>query len=85
MDQPYTPIACSDHDELLALATLRRQMTSTILDAGGNPLTLTGVIEDVYTRTGAEYMRMRDGTTVRLDQIVLLNGQAFGQDVCHIS
>jgi hypothetical protein len=68
MDQPYIPIDCERHDELLALATLRRPCT---LD------NLAGVIEDVYADTGVEYLRLRGGPTVRLDWIRALNGRPF--------
>lgn len=77
MDQPYTPIDCSRHDELLALATLRRPCTLEVELPDGTSAGLAGVIEDVYTETGAEYLRLRDGATVRLDRVRMLNGRPF--------
>jgi Rho-binding antiterminator len=77
MDQPYVPINCSRHDELLALASLRRPCTLEVELADGTPASLAGVIEDVYTETGAEYLRLRGGPTVRLDRIHALNGRPF--------
>lgn len=79
MDQPYTPIGCDEHDQLLALATLRQQMQCTILQPDGQQATLAGVIDDVYTSVGAEYLRLRDGATVRLDRIIALDGRPFGR------
>lgn len=75
MDQPYDPISCSVHDEFLALATLRRQCELTVLLLDGQTQTVSGVIEDVYTRAGAEYLQLRDGPTFRLDRILALNGR----------
>jgi transcriptional antiterminator Rof (Rho-off) len=77
MDQPYIPIDCARHDELLALATLRRPCTLEVELVDSTPANLAGVIEDVYTEAGAEYMRLRGGPTVRLDRIHSLNGQPF--------
>lgn len=77
MDQPYTPIDCARHDELLARASLRRACTLLVETPGAAPLLLSGVIEDVDTRAGAEYLRLRDGPTVRLDHIAMLDGLPF--------
>lgn len=78
MDQPYEPISCSIHDELLALATLRRDCELTVVLSDGQTRTVSGVIVDVYTRAGAEYLQLRDGPIFRLDQIRALNGRQFG-------
>lgn len=77
MDQPYLPIDCARHDELLALATLRSPCILGVALADGTSTELAGVIEDVYTEAGAEYLRLRQGTTVRLDRIRTLNGHPF--------
>lgn len=77
MEQPYIPIDCSRHDELLALATLRSHCVLEIALADGTSTELAGVIEDVYTEAGAEYLRLRQGTIVRLDRIRALNGHPF--------
>jgi len=77
MDQPYIPINCERHDELLALATLRRPCTLDVERPDGTFDNLAGVIEDVYADTGVEYLRLRGGPTVRLDRIRALNGRPF--------
>lgn len=77
MDQPYQPIDCEVHDQLLALATLRRPCALTVTQANGSNTVVSGVIEDVYTKTGAEYLKLRDGDTFRLDQITAIDGKAL--------
>ncbi|WP_440964430.1 hypothetical protein ACL58G_31305 [Massilia sp. GER05] len=77
MDQPYIPINCERHDELLALATLRRPCTLDVERPSGPLDNLAGVIEDVYADTGVEYLRLRGGPTVRLDRIRALNCRPF--------
>ncbi|NML63454.1 hypothetical protein HHL21_20640 [Massilia sp. RP-1-19] len=77
MDKPYEPISCAIHDEFLALASLRRSCELTVVLADGSEETVRGLIADVYTREGAEYLQLRDGPTFRLDQIRALDGKAL--------
>lgn len=110
MTEPYRPIACSLHDELEALATLRHECEIRFVadhegEAGRSDATegtgttgesdtserietddsgyavARGRIVDVYSRGGAEYLRLEDGTVIRLDRIVSVNGKPF-QTMC---
>lgn len=78
MDQDYLPIDCDEHDVLLALATLRRPMRCTVRRPDGQVAELEGIIEDVYTSAGAEYMRVSEGSVVRLDHILTVDGRPMG-------
>ena len=75
MEQPYQPIACDIHDVLLAKASLRQPCELTVRLPDGQHALLNGLIEDVYTRAGAEYLVLRNGPTFRLDQILALDGK----------
>lgn len=75
MDRPYIPISCAVHDELLALATLREECELTVERGPGAAERVRGVIVDVYSRGGAEFLQLRDGATFRLDEIQALNGR----------
>lgn len=77
MNQPYVPISCAVHDELLALATLRRECELTLVRGDGRPERVRGIIADVYSRGGAEYLELRGGGTYRLDQIQALDGKVM--------
>lgn len=74
MPEPYVPISCDVHDQLLALASLRKECEITVL-AEGKSGQIRGTIMDVYSRAGAEYLQMKDGSVFRLDQIEALNGR----------
>lgn len=76
--RPYQPIACATHDELLALATLRRESELTWTDASGAPVTRRSRIVDVYTRDGAEYLKLEDDTIIRLDDLRTVDGKQVG-------
>lgn len=65
----YQPIACIEH-ERLEFAVLRRIPLSLLLKDGR---TLNGQALDVYTRAGAEWLKLRDALgaehVLRLDEI----------------
>jgi len=75
MNQPYIPISCAVHDELLALASFHKDCELTIAVSEERAERIRGIIKDVYSREGAEYLQLRDGSTFRLDQILALNGR----------
>ncbi|MEK8088206.1 Rho-binding antiterminator [Thermithiobacillus plumbiphilus] len=71
MSEPYQPIACAFHEQL-ELAALKRQPVILHLQDGRS---LAGVIEDVWTAQGAEYLRLKAGNepvTLRLDLLARL-------------
>ena len=70
----YQPISCSVHDRLLALATLGRECTLLVRMPDDSRRLVRGVIVDVYSRDGAEHLRLADGTVIRLDHIQALDG-----------
>lgn len=73
VDRRYVPISCSVHDELLALATMQRECELTVVFEDGTTDRTRGIIADVYSREGAEYLELRDGRTFRLDWIQALD------------
>lgn len=64
----YQPIACAQH-ERLEFAVLRRIPLHLKLQDGRE---LTGLVLDVFTQDGAEWLKFRDGSdveeTLRLDR-----------------
>lgn len=74
-NRPYVPISCQEHDRLLALATLGQECEIEFGTEEGDVHTIRGVIEDVYTRNAAEYLRLRGGRILRLDQLQSLDGR----------
>lgn len=69
----YEPIDCGAHDQLLEWATLRQPVAITYETDGGEEAVASDVIEDVFTRNGAEFLRLRDGREIRLDKITDTN------------
>lgn len=79
MDSPYRPVDCGFHDHLLALATLRRVVTLQV--TGGDEPELKGRLVDVFTRDGAEYLRLDAGAAVRLDRILTVRDEEGGRTI----
>jgi len=72
---PYLPINCEFHDLLEALATTRKPAQIGFRDADGAVQRRTAAITDVFARDGAEYLSMSTGETLRLDQLVEVDGE----------
>lgn len=66
----YSPISCDFHDILEAVATTRRPVGLRFLDEGGSLQHRNASILDVYSRSGAEFITISTGETLRLDRLV---------------
>jgi Rho-binding antiterminator len=70
----YHPISCEFHDLLEAHATTRTPVQIQFLDEAGAVQVRSAAITDVFAREGAEYLSMSTGETLRLDQLIEVNG-----------
>jgi transcriptional antiterminator Rof (Rho-off) len=76
----YQPIACSRHDQLESIATLRSRVTIRYLDDAGETLEVTDQVVDIYSRQGAEFLRTAAGLEIRLDRLESVDGISFRPD-----
>jgi Rho-binding antiterminator len=70
--EPYQPISCDYHDELEA-AAMHKERVELEFELEGVPQREVGVVDDVYTANGAEFIRFHaDGGSleIRLDHII---------------
>ncbi len=79
MTQPYHPIACSLHDELEALATLRRPCRIVFRDDHDQVGVITEVIADIFARDREEFIQLKNGMRIRLDHIVSIDDKRFDE------
>lgn len=70
---PYRSIGCSYYDRLEALA-VRRTRCTLVFETEGTERSASGVITDLFVRDAAEYLRLDDGTEVRLDHLRSVDG-----------
>lgn len=74
MPASYHPVSCEFHDVLEALATRRQRARIQFTGSDGLPQQRDAVIQDVFSRDGAEYIAISSGETLRLDQLVAVDG-----------
>ncbi|MCU0567603.1 MAG: hypothetical protein MUF49_13515 [Oculatellaceae cyanobacterium Prado106] len=69
----YIPVSCDFHDELEALAVLHRPCQITYRKEAGQFVEVQGEIVDIYASNHADFCKLKDGTVIRLDQIVAVD------------
>jgi Rho-binding antiterminator len=72
---PYQLVSCSFYDELEALATLRRVCPILYRTETDEEISLEGQIIDLYSVNKVEFMKLKDGTEIRLDRLISVDGK----------
>ena len=75
MKDSYLPVSCDFHDELLGLATKKERIKVYIFNEKGTLDEISGIIKDVYTKMGEEFLLIESQSPIRLDKIVTYNGK----------
>ncbi|MGI8499767.1 MAG: hypothetical protein ACR2LR_01315 [Hassallia sp.] len=76
----YTLVSCDFHDELESLATLRQECLIVYKNANDEVIKVQGRIVDVYAANQADFLKVKDGTEIRLDRIVSVNDKLVSFD-----
>ncbi len=71
----YTPVSCDFHDEIESLATLRQECRIAYRTESDETVEAQGRINDVYAENKADFLKLDDGTIIRLDRITTVNGK----------
>jgi Rho-binding antiterminator len=71
----YVPVSCDFHDELESLATLQQECLIFYHNETGDVVERRDRIADIYAANKADYLKLTDGTEIRLDQLVSVNGK----------
>lgn len=72
---PYQLVSCDFHDELESLATLHEPCEIVYKTDSGETTTVNSRIADVYASNHADFVKLEDGTEIRLDCLVSVNGK----------
>jgi transcriptional antiterminator Rof (Rho-off) len=72
---PYLPLDCHVHDVLEAAATRGVRVHLVIEDDAGRRREEQVRILDVFARAGAEFLQTDEGTEIRLDRLLEVNGE----------
>lgn len=73
----YQPINCEFHDVLESVAVRRTPALIDYRDDAGVSASIRSPIVDVYASGGSEYLRLATGSTIRLDQLIAVDGVAL--------
>lgn len=74
--QTYQSINCSYYDQLEAYAT-QRTRCSIVYRVNDAEQHAEGIIIDLFAQHGAEYLKLDNGTVIRLDDLISVNGIAL--------
>ncbi|MBD3885810.1 hypothetical protein IFO70_29290 [Phormidium tenue FACHB-886] len=70
----YCLVDCGFHDQLEALATLRQTCQISYRTATEEIIEVQSQIVDVYAANKADFLKLKDGTEIRLDRLISVNG-----------
>lgn len=70
----YCLVDCGFHDQLEALATLRQTYQISYRTVTEEIVEVESQIVDVYAANHADYLKLKDGTEIRLDRLIAVNG-----------
>lgn len=71
----YRLVSCDFHDQLEALATLRQECQITYRDESNQTIEVRDRIVDIYAENHADFLKLKNGIIIRLDQIISVNDQ----------
>ena len=73
----YRLVDCDFHDQLESWSTLRQPCRLVYHNANNETITTESLIIDVFAANHADFIKLEDGTEIRLDQLVSVNDQAI--------
>ncbi len=78
----YALVDCDFYDQLEAFATLRQICQISYLNEDKETIEVQSQIVDVYAANKADFLKLKDGTEIRLDRLITVNGQpiSFAQE-----
>ena len=81
MNKKYIPINCDFYDEI-ELRALRGSVCMVVFRTeDGKEKTIEGVIKNVFAKNKEEFMEMKSGELIRLDQLISIDGKKV-PDAC---
>ena len=77
---PYKPISCEFHDLLESLATTHKRAQIVFRNKAGQVERREAAIADLHARDGEEFVVFDSGDTLRLDQLLEIDGEKLADD-----
>lgn len=77
MEDNYKQVSCSLYDGVESLAVNKKRVKLVYLDSANQRTEVENFIADVFSREKAEYIRLGDGTEIRLDKLIEIDGKLY--------
>ncbi|MDV2077842.1 MULTISPECIES: hypothetical protein [Marinobacter] len=77
MSNHYRPVDCAVHSALRGYLHTGELVELVFRDESGQVLTLHEEIRDLFSRAGEDFLLTSRGRLVRLDHLMMVNGQAL--------
>ncbi len=74
--KPYQPIDCNFYDILEATSVKRKTVNIEYRNENGQQTIATRIL-DLYTKESVEYAVLENNLTIRLDQLISVDGQVL--------
>jgi Rho-binding antiterminator len=75
----YKPIDCDYYDELALMATKRKKVEIKYKEDDGADQRTEGVISTMETRDHEEFLILENGSEIRLDRLIEVDGKPLPQ------
>ncbi|WP_166268098.1 hypothetical protein [Marinobacter caseinilyticus] len=79
LSNDYKPVRCATRTLLTQILTSQTVVEIVFKDESGQIQHYHDVIRDIFNRAGEEFILLGRGQLVRLDHVLVINGQAVGQ------
>ena len=66
----YKPVSCDLSDELEAISIQKKSVNLKVQEENGETTWKKGQIADLFAKDHADYLKLVDGTVIRLDKIL---------------
>ncbi len=73
----YIPIGCRYYDVLELNASRKTVCTIAYFETEKSVRTVESTIDDIFTKNKVEFLKLSDGTEIRLDKILSVNDTQF--------
>ena len=67
---PYRPISCAFYDLILSFSQAKKVVRIVYYTPEQKQISIDAIIEDVYSKEGEEFLRVRNDHLIRLDYIL---------------
>mgnify|MGYP000874994645 CR=1 FL=1 len=77
MEDNYKQVSCSLYDGVESLAVIKKRVKLVYINSANEKTETENFIADVFSKDKAEYIRLGDGSEIRLDKLIEIDGKLY--------